>query len=209
VPVVRITVAALFVWLAAAVPVRAQAAFVQGALGVDVRRFSAEETENVFDSESRAVAAGASGFFARHLSAGVEADFGSSASASRTVSVDISGRPTAITTTYTLRRRTVAALFGVHSGPGRRVRLGAYAGLAFSAVRREVSSDAPPVVLEEPSPPSVFLDRTVDAVVGVDAAFALVPRLAIVAGLRAQGLTLAGDTRGFSIRPAVGARVTF
>jgi hypothetical protein len=55
----------------------------------------------------------------------------------------------------------------------------------------------------------VLDERTTSAIVGVDVAIRVYGALAAVGGLRAQGLRLTGDLSGFSIRPAVGARVSF
>jgi len=57
--------------------------------------------------------------------------------------------------------------------------------------------------------PSVFDERATDAIVGIDVAIRVAPYVAIVPALRAQGLSLSGDLSGFSIRPSIGARVTF
>ena len=113
---------------------RAQSAFVQGSYGPDVRRFSGDDSDRVFDSESNNLTLTAGGFLLRHLTAAVEIDLGAGPTESRTVSVTIAGRPATITTSYTLRRRTVSALAGLHSAPVHRVRLAVYAGVSFSSV---------------------------------------------------------------------------
>jgi hypothetical protein len=206
---VRVALATGLAVIAASGTARAQDAFVQATIGADVRRFSGEDTQNVFDAAARTLTVAAGGFLTARVSGSVELDDGARAATLRTVSLAISGRPATITTRYALRRRTITALFGIHSAARRRARIGAYAGLAFSSIRREVSSDAPPIVLSEPAAPSVFVDRAVDLVVGTDLAVAVGPRLAVVAGLRAQGLSLAGGVNGMSVRPAAGVRVAF
>jgi hypothetical protein len=89
------------------------------------------------------------------------------------------------------------------------VRLGYYAGWGFSRVRREIASDAPPIVLTEPSEPTVFDDRPAGFVLGVDAVIEIVPHVAVVPSLRAQALRLSGDLDGHSFRPGIGGRVSF
>jgi hypothetical protein len=195
--------------LAAAPHVCSQSAFVQAAYGPDIRRFSGDDTERVFDAEAGNVSFGLGGFVADHLVVVVELDVGGSATQARTVSLPIAGRPTTITTEYTLERRTVSALAGYHTSRTRRVQLGVYAGLSFSSVKREVTSDAPPIVLSEPPAASIFADRTADPLVGADVAIGIASRLAVTLGVRAHGLALSGDLRGFTIRPRAGVRLSF
>jgi hypothetical protein len=186
-----------------------QTGFVQADFGADIRRFSGEDADRVFDARATSVTMGAAGFLTSHVSVSIELDIGASVTESRSVSLTVSGRPSTITTSYTLRRRTVAALAGLHTSDTRRVRLGCYAGLGFSSVRREISSDAPPIVLSAPQPPTVFLDRTAEPIVGADVAVRIVRHLSVLASLRAASLTLSPEQRGFSIRPGAGLRLLF
>jgi hypothetical protein len=87
----------------------------------------------------------------------------------------IAGRPETVTTSYTLERRSLSAIAGFHTSPAYRVRLGCYAGLSFSTVRREIAADAPAIVLTPPLEPSIFTDRTTAPVVGVDVAVTIAP----------------------------------
>jgi hypothetical protein len=198
----------LFIWLVAA-NAAAQTAFVQGGYARDVKRFSHLAQPSVFDAAADGFLLGGSGFIASRWSAGLEMDFSAATTVTETVSVSISGRPLDIHTDYTSRRRSVSALLGFHTPAGRLVRVGCYAGLSFTAFRREIASDAPPVVLQEPSPLVVLDERVTGAIVGVDVAIRLGARLAIVPGFRAQGLSLSGDLTGFSLRPLISGRVTF
>ena len=198
----------LFAVLASGTQAAAQTLFVQGGLSRDVRRFTNDGQGSVFDATASGTWFGGGGFMSPHLSAGAEVDLGGESVATETASVILGGTPVGLRTTYASRRRTVAALAGLHSRP-RRVRVGCYAGLGFTAFRREIVSNAPPVVLQQPSSRSVLEERTTSAIVGVDVAVRVVGPLGVVAGLRAQGLRLGGDISGFSIRPAVGARVSF
>jgi hypothetical protein len=187
----------------------AQSAFVEGAFAREIRRFSHEGERSAFDATVDSVWIGAAGFVTPHVSVGVEVDLGGEFTFEETVSLTLAGRPAQITTTYTSRRRSVSALAGLHTSGDRVARVGCYVGLSFSAFRREISSDAPPVVLEEPAEPSVFEERLTSTIVGADAAIRLAPNLSVIAAVRAQGLGLSGDLNGFSIRPSIGARVTF
>jgi hypothetical protein len=202
--------AGVLVWsVAVAGDAAAQSAFVEGGFAREIKRFSNEGGRSAFDGTVSSLWIGAAGYFGSRWSVGVEADFGGESTFSETVSVTVAGRPTAITTTYTSRRRSVSALAGVHSASGKLVRVSCYGGLSFVGFRREISSDAPPVVLEDPAPLSVLDERRTGAIAGIDVAFHVTRNLAIVPALRAQGLSLSGDLSGFSIRPSIGARVVF
>lgn len=187
----------------------AQHGFVQAGYGGDIRRFSAAPSEQVFDGSAPSVSVAAGAFLTPVVTAAVDLDFGGSATVGRAVSVSLADRPTVITTQYTVERRTVSALLGLHTSAGRRVRLGAHAGLAFSAVRREIASDAPPVVLTDPAAPAVFTDRTVGLVAGAEVAVRVASQIALVGSLKGESLTLSGDLRGFSVRPSGAVRVYF
>jgi hypothetical protein len=187
----------------------AQVIFLQGSYGADVRRFSADEGQEVFDGSASNLALAGGGFVTPRWTVGIELAVGGSSLAERSVTVPIAGRPETVTTSYTLERRSLSALAGFHTAPAHRVRLGCYAGLSFSTVRREISADAPTIGLTPPPEPSIFTDRTTAPVVGVDVAVTIAPAVAIVGSLRGQGLALVGDLTGFSIRPSGGLRVTF
>jgi hypothetical protein len=187
----------------------AQSAFIEAGFSRDVRRFSNEGTRSAFDGTVNGIWVNGSAFLMPRLSVGIEIDNGEDVTFDDTVTITVSGQPAQITTTYKSRRRTLSAVAGLHSAAGRLVRIGAYAGLSFTRFRREISSDAPPIVVTEPLAPAVFDERVTDAVVGVDVAILLTPNVALVPALRAQGLSLSGDLSGFSIRPSIGARVTF
>jgi hypothetical protein len=189
-------------------PAAAQSVFVQGGLSRDVRRFTHDGQGSVFDATSWGTWAGVGAFMSSRWSAGAELDSGEESLATETATIVVAGSPVNLRTTYAARRRTVSALAGFHAG-GSRVLVGCYAGLGFTAFRREIVSNAPPAVLQQPSSRSVLDERTTSAIVGVDVAIRVYGALAAVGGLRAQGLRLTGDLSGFSIRPAVGARVSF
>jgi hypothetical protein len=196
--------------LAAAAPsALAQSAFVQGGYGVEMRRFSAEEGDRIFDANSGHLTIGGGGFLTPHISASLELERGEASTVTRSATLTFASGPGTVTTAYTLRRRGASALIGIHSSAARRIRVGAYAGLSFSSVRREIASNAPPIVLALPLDTAVFTDRTAGPIVGVDAAFHVAPHVAVVGMLRAQALTLTGDLRGFTVRPSAGARITF
>ena len=189
-------------------PAAAQSVFVQGGLSRDVRRFTHDGQGSVFDATASGSWIGAAGFMSPRWSAGAELDFGGESITTETAILALAGSPVNLRTTYASRRRTVTALGGFHTG-GRRVVVGSYAGLGFTGFRREIVSNAPPAVLQQPSSRSVLDERSTSAVVGVDVSIRVYGALSAVAGLRAQGLRLSGDLSGFSIRPALGARVSF
>jgi hypothetical protein len=187
----------------------AQTGFVQGGYIRDIKRFSHEGQASVFDGTVDGFSIGAAGFIAPHWSAGIELDYGGATTATEIVTVSISGRPAEIRTDYTSKRRSVEALAGLHTRADRPVRVGCYAGLSFTAFRREIASNAPAIVLQEPSPLSVLNERVTGAIVGVDVAIRLGAHVAVVPGFRAQGLSLSGDLTGFSLRPGISGRISF
>ena len=192
-----------------AAPALAQSAFVQGGIALDARRFSGQPDNRVFDANVPTVTIGGGGFLTPTISAGVELDLGRESETVVTNSVTVSGRPETVTTTFTSRRRGVAALFGVHSSSQRPVRVGAYAGLALTWFDQRIATDAPPIVLSTPPPPAEFTHLGAMPIVGVDVAVSVASHLAIVGFARAQSLNLAGDVNGFSVRPGVAARIGF
>jgi len=186
----------------------AQSGFVQGTIGREVKRFSGEPGEQLFDGTATDVTIGAGGFVAPHWTIGVEVDVGGRSTVRRSSQVTVSGRPTTIDTDYSIERRSAAAEVGYHTLP-RRVRLGYYAGWSFTVTRREIASTAPPIVVTNPPTASVFTDRVAGFVVGIDAAIALTDHVAVVPSFRAQAVALSPDLIGHSYRPAIGARVLF
>jgi hypothetical protein len=189
-------------------PAFAQSLFVQGGIATDARRFSGQPDNRVFDANVRTITIGGGGFLTSLISAGVEVGLGAEGSVAQSVSVSVAGRPQTITTTYGSRLRTVSALFGFHSAP-RMVRVAAYAGLAFTAMRQRIAADAPPIVLSAPPPPTEFTHLGATPIVGVDVAVRIAARLALVGAVRAQDLGLSSELRGFSIRPGAAIRVSF
>jgi hypothetical protein len=152
---------------------------------------------------------GGGGFVTSLISAGIEFDTGRELIVTPTSSVTIAGRPETITTTYTTRRQAVSALFGIHSPGNHKVRVGTYAGLAFTAMRRRVASTAPAIVLSAPPPPTEFTDLAARPIVGVDVSVTVARNIAIVGVVRAQALDFGNELHGFSVRPAAGLRVSF
>jgi hypothetical protein len=204
-----IAAACLTALLCCAAQARAQSAFIQGGIAIDARRFSGQPDERVFDGNVRSVSIGGGGFLTPRISAGVELDVGAELEVASSVSVTIAGRPQTITTTYASKRRTVSALFGLHSAEQRAIRVGAYAGLAFTWFDQRIGNDAPPVVLNFPVPESLFTHLSATPIVGVDVAVTLTGNVAIVGMVRAQALDFGGEPRGVSIRPGAAVRVSF
>ena len=187
----------------------AQAAYVQGGIVTDLRRFSGQPDDRVFDGNVATVMIGGGGFLTPMISAGVELDIGAESDVAQSVTVTIAGRPETVTTTYASRRRAVSALFGIHSTSQRAVRIGAYAGLAFTEFRQRIAADAPAIVLTAPPPPTEFTHLAAAPIVGVDVAVAISRRFAVVGVVRAQALEFGSELRGFSVRPGVAARLSF
>jgi len=187
----------------------AQSGYIQGGFALDVRRFSGQEDDRVFDGNVPGLIIGGAGFLTPLISAGVELDMGPESEVAQSVSVTVAGRPETVTTTYVSRRRAVAALFGIHSTATRAVRVGAYAGLAFTAFMQRISADAPAIVLDTPPPATEFTHLAATPIVGADVAVAISRHFAIVGVVRAQALDFGSELHGFSVRPGVAARVAF
>jgi hypothetical protein len=190
-------------------PAFAQAAYVQAGIMTDVRRFSGQSNDRVFDGTVATMMIGGGGFLTSMISAGIELDIGAESEVAQNVTVTIAARPETVTTTYASRRRAVSALFGVHSTVRHAVRVGAYAGLAFTAFRQRIAANAPAIVLTAPPPATEFTHLAAAPIVGVDVAIAISRRFAVIGGVRAQALEFGSDLRGFSVRPGGGVRWSF
>jgi hypothetical protein len=187
----------------------AQTVFIEGGIAVDARRFSGQPDDRVFDANASTMMIGGGGFLTQTISAGVELDMGRESEVASTSIVTIAGRPERVTTNFDSRRRAVSALFGIHSTATRAVRIGAYAGLAFTSFQQRISTTAPPIVLSTAPPPTEFTHLAASPIVGVDVAVAISKHFAIVGVVRAQSLAFARELSGFSVRPGAAARVMF
>jgi hypothetical protein len=187
----------------------AQSVFVQGSGGREIKRFSGEPDQDVFAAPARGAAIAVTGSISPHCTIGLELDLGGRSTVERTTSVAISGQPREIHTRYTSRRRSASPMIGYQTTPRHAVQIGYYAGLSFSAVSRDIASDAGGIVSGSPQSVSTFTDRVTGAIVGVDVAIRVAPHIAVVPSVRAQGLALSGDLHGHSIRPSIGARLFF
>jgi hypothetical protein len=196
-------------FLVLASSVSAQSVFVQGSVGMDIRRFSAEPEKSPFDGTASTFAFGGGAEFVRHWIVSAEADFGGRTTTTTQTSIVFNGQTLTVHNAYSAERRGVSALAGYRSGPDRRWRVGYYGGVSFTNLRREIVSDAESVVLGAPAPGSVYDQRLTSAIVGVDVAIRVGAHLAITPALRAQGLTIGTDLGGYSIRPSIGGRLSF
>jgi hypothetical protein len=187
----------------------AQTAFVQGGFAIDSRRFSGQPDDRVFDGNVAAVILGGGGFLTPLVSVSAELDLGAELETERRVTVTIAGRPEVVTTSYASRRRSVSALFGIHSTAERPVRVGAYAGLAFTAFQQRIAADAPAIVLSTAPPPTGFTHLAATPIVGIDLVAAISRHLAVAAMVRAQGLGFSSELQGFSVRPGAALRFSF
>jgi hypothetical protein len=187
----------------------AQSLFVQGSGGREIKRFSGSPEDGVFDTAASVLAVSAGRAVTPHLTLGVELDLGGKSTSERTTSVVVSGQLREIRTRYTMRRRSASPLIGYQTASHHPIQVACYAGLSFSVVSREIGSDGQSAALGTPQDSTTFTDRVTGAIVGLDLVVRAAPHLAIVPGLRAQGLGLAGDLNGHSIRPTIGARFSF
>jgi hypothetical protein len=204
-----LTRALLVAFIALAPDASAQSVFLQGSIGSDIRRFSADPEKSAFDGTGTSIAIAAGGEFMSHWTASAELDLGRRATRSTTTALTIFGQPREIHTSYSSERRSIAALAGYRTASRRRVRVGCYAGVVFTIFRREIVSDAESIVLQSPAPGSVYEQRLTGPIVGIDLAVRAGPHVAIVPALRAQSLRIGTELGGHSIRPSVGVRVAF
>ena len=163
----------------------------------------------MFDGNVSTVMIGGGGFLTSMISAGIEFDTGRDLVVAPTNSITIAGRPETIITTYTSKRQAVSALFGIHSPGSHKVRVGTYAGLAFTALRQRISTNAPAIALSAQPPPTEFTDLAATPIVGVDVSATITRNIAIVGVVRAQALNFGNELHGFSVRPGAGVRVSF
>lgn len=199
----------LIALLASAASASAQPVFVQGSAGLDIRRFSAEPEKSPFDGNAASFLVAGGTEFIRHWVVTAEFDVGRRTTTETTTSAVFSGQTLTVRNSYSAERRTFAAMAGFRTDGDRRWRLGYYAGVAFSTLRREIVSDAESIVLNSPAPGSVYDQRLTSAIVAIDVAIRVAPHLAIVPALRAQPLTIGTELGGRSIRPSIGARLSF
>jgi hypothetical protein len=193
----------------------AQAGFISGGFLYDIKRYSGDESQNVYDGQAAGGFVGVGAFVAKRLSA--EFEMGLSRDTTTTVStpVVIAGMGTVdFNTVYTTRLQTYSALFAVHTAPSERLHLSYRGGVTFVHHRREI---LPPNILPVnpqtpstiPATPTVLIENVAGPTAGIDADVILSQRFAIVGALRVHAFRIATDLSAFSIRPMVGARVTF
>jgi len=193
----------------------AQAGFVSGGLVYDIKRYSSGVGPQTYDGEAIGGYVGVGAFITRRFSA--EFEMALSGDATNRVSFPIlinasTNTISNITSIYETRLQTYSALFGVHTAPSRRLHLSYRGGVTFIHHRRRIT---PPLVLPaDPAANTVgiqvtLIDNVAAPTAGVDADFLLAPRLALVAALRVHAFSIENDLSAFSIRPMVGARVSF
>lgn len=191
----------------------AQATFVSGGFLEDVKRYdSGSAGPQVYDGNAPGGFLGAGAFIAKRFSAEFELGVSGETTTTQSVPVLFNGSTITYSTTYTTKLQTYSALFAVHTAPSSRLHLSYRGGITFVHHRRTI---VPPQILplspEANTAPTTttFVDNVAGPTAGVDADFLLSSRFAIVAALRVHHFTVATDLPAFSIRPMLGARVTF
>lgn len=192
----------------------AQAGFVDGGFLYDIKRYSSGDViQKVYDGNAAGGFVGAGAFVMKRLSVEFEAGFSRDTTTIVSTPVLVGSSTVDFNTTYTSSLQTYSALVGVHTAPSERLHLSFRGGVTFVHQRREI---IPPQILpvypQEPSTPPVpatYTDNVAGPTAGVDADVMVTPRLAIVGALRITQFRLNTDLSAFTIRPMVGARVTF
>ena len=201
-----ILLAALMVSASAA---SAQTIFVQGTVGAEVRRFSAETDKSAFDGTARAFVFGGGTELMRHWVVGAELSLNGQSKTETTTDVVIFGQPRTIHNVYTSERRGFAVVAGYRTAAHHPVRVGVYGGVSFSIFRREIGSDAATIVLNTAASSSVFEERLTGPIVALDAAVRVNDHFAVVSAVTLQGLKIGEELDGHSLQPSVGARISF
>ncbi|MFL6278602.1 MAG: outer membrane beta-barrel protein [Vicinamibacterales bacterium] len=189
--------------------VSAQTIFVQGTVGVDIKRFSAETDKSAFDGTARAVVIGGGTELMRHLAVDAELSLSGESKTETTTDVVIFGQPRTIHNIYTSERRGLAVVAGYRTAAHHPVRLGIYGGVSFSIFRREIASDAASIVLNTAASASVFEERLTGPIVAFDATVRVSEHLGVISAVSVQGLKIGEELDGHSIQPSVGVRVSF
>jgi hypothetical protein len=191
----------------------AQTAFVSGGFLDDIKRYSSAGTgPDVYDGAAAGGYLGAGAFITRRFSAEFELGFTGDTTTQVNVPLLVNGSTTNFTTTYMTRLTTYSALFAVHTAPFSRVHLSYRGGVTIVHHRRVI---VPPQILPA-SPdantvpmPTTITENVTGPTAGIDADFLIAPRFAIVGALRVTRFTVATDLSAFSVRPMVGARISF
>lgn len=90
-----------------AADISAQSVFVQGSAAAEVKRFSGEPENTVFDGTAGAITFGVGGHITAHWTVGAELDLGAPSTTTTTTSVSVSGQNRDIHDAYTSQRRSV------------------------------------------------------------------------------------------------------
>lgn len=191
----------------------AQTGFVSGGFLYDIKRYSSGSSgPQVYDGEAAGGYLGAGAFITRRFSA--EFEMALTGDTTNRVSIPLLENASTINfvTTFATRLQTYSALFAVHVRPSARLHLSFRGGATLVHHRRVIVPQQ--IVPPSPETNTVSITTTITENVaaptaGVDVDIPLSPRFAIVGALRVHRFTVATDLPAVSIRPMVGARVTF
>jgi hypothetical protein len=191
----------------------AQSAFVSGGFLYDIKRYdSGPSGPQVYDGEAAGGYLGAGAFITKRFSA--EFEMALTGDTTNRVSVPLLENASTINfvTTFSTRLQTYSALFAVHIRPSARLHLSVRGGATLVHHRRVIVPQQ--IVPASPDTNTVSITTTITENVaaptaGIDADIMLSPRFAIVGALRVHRFTVATDLPALSVRPMVGARVTF
>jgi hypothetical protein len=199
--------------LLAAAPASAQAVWIGGAIQQNVQRFAEDVVPNRLDGSAIGWRVGADMLVWRHFALAAEWSDRGAIEDARTMTLDVNGLTVPITSTFTHRTRSLAALAGYGHELTGRVRVAYLLGVAATDVRRTFTSDAATTVLVSPSTPAASSapveDRFPALTGGVDVRVRTTRALHFAAGLRALSLRLEPDLRGWSVETFIGAGWAF
>jgi hypothetical protein len=194
---------------AAAQSPSAERAYVSASLFGDIKRFSGDPAESIFDGEALGVGImlGASVHPRWDLQFGADLPRFTATSRERVVTLQKRSFPLhSITRNRVLSVATLARLRGARLG---RVRLGYLAGMSFVRLRRDTHTVAPAGTPAGLIPkPDTAVEYSAAPTIGLDARVSVSRHLAIVPALHAAVFRLTAGS-GLLIRPRLGISWTF
>jgi hypothetical protein len=199
--------------LSLAAPASAQTMSIGAGVQSDLQRFAEDVVPNRLDGSVIGWRIGAEIIVRRHVVVATEWSDAGTIEDVQTLTLDVNGRTSSISSTFTHRTRSLSALAGYGQELTPRVGLAYLIGVAFTDVRRTFTSDAATTVLVPPSTAAAETpdveDRFPALTGGMDVHVRMTRHLHLIAGAKALRLRLNPDVRGWSVRPFIGAGWAF
>jgi len=194
--------------VSAATPVSAQTVWIGAGVQQDWQQFTENVVPDRLDGTRVGWRIGGDVLVRRHIAVAAEWSDAGTIEDVRALTLDVNGRTTTTTSTFTHHTRSLSALAGFEHELTARMRMAYLFGVAVTDVRRAFASDAATAVLVPPSTPASapsLDDRFAAVTAGVDVKVRMSRQLYLLGGVRAQPLRLDPDLRGWSLRSFIGA----